>query len=236
MSSRLYRMFGVWFVVNLFLVAVLMHRWGAAEVRADGFAVGFLTVAAAVWLGLGLWLFPWLGLSSRIDLLEQRNAAALPALGGALTAAALIYAGGSMGEGPDYWENVFSAAWAFAGWAFLWVVLELGTGVSRSVTEERNPASGLRLGGWLLATGLVQARAVAGNWHSMADTVHDWLHNGWPAAILCLLALPLEKLTRPSRTCPDPAWPVHGLLPALMYLGLAGGWLWHLGPWEGMPR
>ena len=236
MNRQLHRIFGVWFVVNLLIVALLLHRWGAVEVRNNFSELACVTVWAGIWLGLSLWLFPWLGLSSRMDLLEHRNAAALPALSGALTAAALLYAGGSLGEGPDYWENIFSAALGLAGWLSLWVILELGAGVSRSITEERNLASGIRTGGWLLATGLVQARAVAGNWHSVTGTVHDWLHDGWPAVILCLLALPVERFTRPRRNCSNPAASYNGILPALLYVSLACTWLWHLGPWEGMPR
>ena len=56
------------------------------------------------------------------------------------------------------------------------------------------------------------------------------------AAVLWAIALVIERLLRPSRRRPFPAWPSCGLLPALFYLALAAAWLWHLGAWEGMPR
>jgi hypothetical protein len=148
---------------------------------------------------------------------------------------AIIYAGGSAGEGPSVWDNYFSAALGTAGLLLLWIVLELGAKVSVSIAEERDLASGLRMCGFLLATGLMLGRAVAGDWHSVADTIHDFFHDGWPAAVLCALALPIERFAKPSRRCPFPPWPSHGLAPALLYLALGAAWLWHLGAWEGMP-
>jgi hypothetical protein len=151
-------------------------------------------------------------------------------------AVAIIYAGGSLGEGPSYMNNFFSAALGTAGLLALWILLEASTKISVAIAEERDLGSGLRLCGFLLASGLVLSRAVAGDWHSEEATVHDFFRDGWPAAVLCGAALLIERFARPSRHCPFPAWPGHGLLPALLYLMLGGLWLWHLGAWEGMPR
>ena len=228
--------FGGCFAAGLVIVAVALNRWGAKEVREDSGEVFFLTLLGAVWLILANALFPWFGLSYRDDVVERGNAASLVALCGALLGAAFLYAGGSIGEGPSYWENIFSAALATAVWLLLWIVLELGAAVSISIAEERDLASGLRLCGFLLANGLVLGRAVAGDWHSIAATIHDFIRDGWPSAILCAIALPVEKFARPSRDCPFPPWPSYGLFPALLYLALAAAWLCHLGAWEGMPR
>jgi uncharacterized membrane protein YjfL (UPF0719 family) len=217
------------------MVATALHRWGAKEVRDDAGEVFFLTCLGAVWLIFANLLFPWLGLSYRDDVAERGNVAALVALSGALPAVAILYAGGSIGEGPSYWENIFSASLGTAGWLLLWSVLELCTGVSMSIAEERDLASGLRLCGFLLASGLVLARAVAGDWHSVAATIHDFIRDGWPAGILCVIALIIERFARPSRRCPVPPWPINGLLPALVYLAMGAAWLWHLGAWEGLP-
>jgi len=220
----------------LILVAVMLHLWGAAEIRANPSEVIFLTVAGVFWFAIATKLFAWLGLSLRDDAVERGNVAALAALCGALSAVAAIYAGGSVGEGPSYLNNIFSAGLGTAGLFALWILLELGGNVSMSIAEERDLASGLRLCGFLLATGLVLGRAVAGDWHSMAATTRDFIRDGWPAAVLCAVALPVEKFARPSRRCPFPSWPGYGLIPALLYVALAGAWLWHLGPWEGMVR
>ena len=217
------------------IIGVALRIWGAAEIRASPDEVVCLTVVGAIWLFVAIQLFPWLGLSLADDIIERRNGAALVALIGATVAATLLYAGGGIGEGPSYWDNLFSTGLAAAGWVMLWVILELGAKVSASIVEERDLGSGLRFGGFLLATGLVLARAVAGNWVSEAATIHDFFRDGWPAAALCAVALPIERFARPNRRRPFPPWTSFGLLPALFYLGLAIAWLWHLGAWEGYP-
>ncbi len=218
------------------MIAAALHLWGAAEIRADPGEVCFLTFVGAVWLIVATKLFSWLGLSFHGDVVERRNVAALVALCGALMAVAVIYAGGSLGEGPSYLNNFFSAGMGTAVLLVLWILLELGANVSTSIAEERDLASGIRMCGFLLAIGLLLGRAVAGNWHSEAATFHDLIHDGWPALVLWVFAVFVERFARPSRRCPFPPWPSYGLLPALIYLALAGTWLWHLGAWEGMPK
>jgi hypothetical protein len=236
MTGKLGRIFGFSVVASLLLIAAVLYRWSAVDVRTDGGEILFLTFGGAVWLLLATKIFTWLGLSFRDDVMERRNAAALVALCGALVSAAIIYAGGSIGEGPSYWENVFSVALAGTGFFVIWVLLELVGKVSLSIAEERDFASGIRLGGFLLAAGLVLGRAVAGDWHSEEATMQDFIHDGWPAAVLLVFALLIERMARPNRQRPFPAWPSHGLFLALLYLSFAAAWLWHLGAWEGMPR
>jgi len=236
MNSSVRWAFGFCVAASLIMVAVALHLWGAAEVRAKASDVFFLTFVGAVWLVLATKLFSWLGLSFRDDAVERRNIAALTALCGAVPAVALTYIGGSLGEGPSYWNNVFSASLGTVGLLGVWLLLELGAKVSVSIAEERDFASGLRMCGFLLAIGLVLGRAAAGDWHSESATVRDFIRDGWPATILWVIAFVIERLLRPSRRRPFPAWLSYGLLPALFYLALAAAWLWHLGAWEGMPR
>jgi uncharacterized membrane protein YjfL (UPF0719 family) len=236
MNSSMRWVFGVCVAASLIMTAVALHLWGAAEIRASAGEVFFLTFFEAVWLLVATKLFPWLGLSFRDDAVERGNVAALVALCGAVMAVAIIYAGGSLGEGPSFMNNFFSAAVGTAGLFALWILLEFGAKVSRCIAEERDPASGLRLGGLLLGIGLVLGRAAAGNWYSAAATIQGVIHDGWSAAVLWGIALLVESFARPSRRRPFPAWQSFGLLPAFLYLALAAAWVWHLGTWEGMPR
>ena len=235
MNNQARWMFGVCWLGCLLFVALALHFWGAAEIRAEFSEVFFLTFACAIWLMFARKLFAWFGLGFRDDAVERRNPAALVALCGAIIAAALLYAGGSIGEGPSYLNNVFSVGIAAAAFLAFWVLLEIGASVSVSVAEERDLASGIRLAGFLLSVALVLARAVAGDWHSESATVRDFINDGWPAAVICIIAVPVEHFTRPNRQHPFRAWVSYGLLPALFYVGLAVIWLWHLGAWEGMP-
>jgi hypothetical protein len=218
------------------LIATALWLWGAKEVRGNASEVSFLTFIGIVWLLFGYLLFPWFGLSPRDDVFERKNAAATTALSCAMLSIAITFAAGNLGEGPSYWENIFCAALATGGLFGLWLIMELGSHESISIAEERDLATGLRFGGLLFAWGLVLGRAVTGNWHSPAASVHDFIRDGWPAVIICLAALVVELFLRPSRLRPFPSWPVFGLVPALLYLLVAMVWIWHLGRWEGMPQ
>ncbi|MDR3459142.1 MAG: hypothetical protein P4N60_17035 [Verrucomicrobiae bacterium] len=231
--------FYLWFragwVLSLLFIAVSLSFYGAKEVRGDVGEVGFLTFIGAVWMFFANTCMAWLGINWQDDVLERKNPAALATLTGGSAAVAIMYAGGNLGEGPSYWENIFSAALATGSWFGLWLILELGGRICFSIAEERDFASGLRFGGWLLACGLILGRAVAGDWHSITATLSDFGHDGWMAAVLLLVALLMEPLLRPSRQRPFPRWVSCGLAPALFHLAIAGIWLWHLGRWEGMP-
>jgi hypothetical protein len=149
--------------------------------------------------------------------------------------AVAVLSGGDLGEGPSYLENFFSAGLGCAAWLLLWFVFELMTKSSLSITEERDVASGVRVGGLLVASALILGRATAGNWISVSDTIHDLFGDGWAAGVVFAVAMPVEWLAQPTRVRPFPSWIWCGALPALFYLSFAAAWLWHLGRWEGMP-
>jgi hypothetical protein len=218
------------------MIGVALAWWGAKEVREEGGERFFLTLAGTIYLLICVFLFKWMGIGLREDVVERKNTGALLTLCAATIAVALIYCGGSTGEGLFYMENVFSVGLALVGFFIIWILLEVGAKISVSIAEERDLASGIRAGGFLLAVGLILARAVAGDWHSASATVHDYIRDGWPAAVVFGVALVAELLMRPNRHLRVPPWPVFGLVPALLYLAIAGGWLRHVGAWEGMPR
>jgi hypothetical protein len=223
-------------VAALVLVAVTLEFWGAAEIRATVTEVFFLTFMAAVWLILATKLFPWMGLSLRDDAVERKNPSALVALCSAVLALGIIYAGANIGEGPSFTNNFFCDVIGSASFFLLWFLLELFGKVSRSIAEDRDLATGLRTCGLFLAFGLIIGRALAGDWHSEAATVRDFIRDGWPAAVLLVLALIVEPFARPNRREPIRPFPVYGLLPAALYISLGAVWLWHLGPWEGLHK
>lgn len=222
-------------VVSIALTVAALWFWGAKEVRGHPAEVLFLTFVGVVWIVVAHKLFPWLGLSIRDDAYDRKNSAAAVALACALVSAAITFAAGNLGEGPSYWENIFCAALATGGLFVLWIAMEIWGNVSVSIAEERDLASGLRFGSLLLAWGLILGRATTGNWHSAENAVRDFFRDGWVAAILCLTALAVELLLKPSRTRPFPSWLACGVIPASAYLLAAAAWLWRLGRWEGMP-
>lgn len=223
------------FGTSLLMIALSLWHWGAVEVRGHLDQVFWLSVLGLGWLLVFSRLFSWSGLSVADDAIERRNPAALTGSFGGVLALALIYVGGSAGEGPSYWNNIFSAGLGTCGFFLLWFLLELFGRVSASIAEERDLASGARVCGFLFSAGLMLGRAVAGDWHSESATVHDFLQDGWPAAVLCFLALGVEMRARPNQKCPFRPWLSHGLVPAVLYVVIAIAWIYHLGRWERMP-
>ena len=213
------------------LFAVL-RWWSASDVRGDWAYLLFYQILGAAWVGLASVLLPWFGISPRDDVLERRNRAAAWALGGALLGVTACYAGANIGDGPGWWVVVYCAALATAALFVLWFVLERIVHVSDSVTIERDGGSALRLAGFLVGSGLILGRAVAGDWTSIASTNADFLRLGWPAVALLGAACLFESALRPARDAALPSALVHGLLPGAFHLAAAIGWLAWVGPWR----
>ena len=218
-------------LLSLAFVLLVLRRWADVEVRGSVIYILLLLLLAAGWLGMATFLSRWLGISLRDDVAERNNRAALAAWGGVITGLTLVFAGANVGEGPSLWNNVFSAVVGTITLAVLWFVLEtLGRG-STSIAVDRDIASGLRLAGFLASLGLVLGRALAGDWHSMVNTMSDFVRQSWPVLFLTGFAAVLESPFRPSPAKPTLPWFTHGAAPALVYIVAAGVWVATLGPW-----
>jgi uncharacterized membrane protein YjfL (UPF0719 family) len=235
MTSGLKLIMGLCAAACLAGIAAALQLWGAIEVRSNPGAILGLTFIGALWILLVSKIFPWLGLSFEYDIIDGRNTSAAIAFSGAVLAAAILYAGGSLGEGPSYLENFFSAGLGTVTWLTFWLLLEISAGMSVSITEERDLGSGVRMSGFLVAAALILGRALAGNWESVSATLRDFFHDGWPALALLVVAWIIERLAKPSRSRPFPPWEIFGGVPATLNLAFAVAWVWHLGRWEGMP-
>jgi len=208
------------------LILSILMRFSASDVRSDTYYMLVYLGLGVIWLALVKWLFPFLGISLEGDVLERGNLAALAALSGALVGASLCYSGGNIGEGPGAEVVIFSAGLATLAWLLGWYVLTLISEVDYAVTVERDLASGIRLGGYLVASGLILGRAAAGNWVSYSATVSDMLVYGISAAgLLLLLALIVERFSRLSVETPRRSWLTYGIVPLLVYNGLAAAYL-----------
>jgi hypothetical protein len=178
-------------------------------------------VLGLAWLRLTISVFPLLGLSVRDDVVERDNFAATLAGAGALGAVTLCYAGGNIGDGPGWWVVIFSAGLATGTWLLIWFVLAFFSPVADTVTIDRDPAAGLRLGAFLVSVGLVFGRAVAGDWVSSDATVNDFVYS-LPAALLLLaVALVIEYRARPTPERPHAPFVQLGMVPAAVYLTVA---------------
>lgn len=213
------------------LLAVL-RRYSSWDVQGSTVYTGFYLLLGAAWVGLGARFLGLFGLSARDDVIERRNRAAGHAIGGALIGLTLCFAGGNIGDGPGWWVVVFAAGLATMTFFFLWLFLNRVTHLADAVTIERDRASGLRLAGYFIGSGLILGRAVAGDWISVDATMVDFVQTAWPVLLVWGAAALLERTFRPTHERPLPSPLTHGLAPLAAYVALASFFVMQAGPWS----
>jgi uncharacterized membrane protein YjfL (UPF0719 family) len=213
------------------LLPILLYL-AEEDVRTSQLYIFLFLALGAAWMFFASQFFPLLGLSIRVDVVEQGNHPAAVATGGAMLGFLLAYAGGNIGSGPTIWTTIVPALLATACLFLLWFAVELGSMVSVSIAEERDPAAGWRLAGFLVAAGMILGRAIAGDWQSMGATIRDFLHLAWPVLGLALIAIIVERKFRPTLARPAHSTCWHGLLPAFIYLLIATSVVIAMGTWK----
>jgi uncharacterized membrane protein YjfL (UPF0719 family) len=179
-------------VIFLFLV---LRNYAADDVRESTTYLPFYMAVGAAWVGLIRMAFPFLGISPRDDAIERQNLSATFAIFGAIIGTTFCFAGANIGNGPGWWVVIFCAILSTAAFLALWAFFEKLTGVSETITINRENGAGLRLGGLLCGMGLILGRAAAGDWISAEAAVKDFITVGWIAIPLVLIAVIIEKLT-----------------------------------------
>ena len=194
-----------------------------------GIWVIFYIVLGYAWIRGGLWLMECMEVARVSDVLQRDNKAALfPAAGGFL-GISLIYAQANVGDGPGWWTVLIAAGIGTAAWLLLAFVLNLCARVWERVTVERDVSSGIRFGSYLLASGMILAKASGGDWTSLAATFREFCI-GWPALPLTGIALGAEFLFRQGKS--EESVSVSVLL-GMVYVILASAYLWYveIGVW-----
>jgi hypothetical protein len=209
---------------------VVLRNASAHDVRDDPEYLTFYLVLGAAWVGVWIRWLAMTGVSTRDDVVERSNGSAAIVVAGAMLGITLCYAGGNIGDGPGWWVVVFSAGLASVALFAAWMLLEIVSGVSETVTVDRDPSAGLRLAGFLIGCGLILGRSVAGDWVSADATVRDFALAAWPVAVLVVVAAVVERAARPTPAAPRPALIPYGLFPALLYIGGALYQVQRLGP------
>jgi uncharacterized membrane protein YjfL (UPF0719 family) len=217
---------------GLTAVFFVLKHWADDEVQADWRYIMLLMLLGGGWMGVVSTIMHWFGVSLRQDAAERRNPAAAVAWCGTMLGVIALYCGGNIGEGPSLWNNVFSAGLGTATLLVFWLVLQWTGRISHSITMDRDVASGFRIGGFMFAAGIVFGRALAGEWHSVVHTANDFARQAWITGPMLVLAMIVELTARPTPKNPRPSPLISGVLPALMYLAAAVGWVKWLGPWK----
>jgi uncharacterized membrane protein YjfL (UPF0719 family) len=200
------------------ILALVLVTLAASDVRDAPRYIALYMVIGAAWIVGAARSLPLVGISARDDVAERRNPAAAVAIAGALVGITLCFAGGNIGNGPGWWVVLFSAGVATGALLLLGILLEMLTGISDSVTIDRDVAAGVRLGAFFVASGLVLGRAVAGDWISSGDTVRDFARTAWPAVLLLGAAVLMERAAHPTINRPVAPAVSHGVLPGVILL------------------
>lgn len=218
-------------VAGLVALWLVLEKFASFDVRADPVYLFFYMVIGAAWIAAASWLPAIFGISYRDDVAERGNAGAAWAIGGAIVGGSLIFTGANIGDGPGWWVIFYTGGIALGVFAVCWLAVELVTGVSETITVDRDTSAGVRLGALLLANGLILGRASAGNWYGADQAATQVFRIGVAALALSAFAIGVERILRPS---PEHASQpmVAGAVPALVYMGVASGWLVAVGWWS----
>lgn len=202
-------------------IFVILKTAASFDVRDSPTYLFFYTVMGAAWLCAGRWSLVLLGISWREDALERHNAAAAIAVSSALLGLSACYAGANIGDGPGWWCVVFAGGLASLVWLLLMGAVQATCDMAEAITVERDTACAIRLGGAMIACGLICGRGAAGDWTSAMQTAHE-LGVAWPAILLAVLAAVIERVVRrqPGRL-EQPATNTMALVLAGAYIALA---------------
>lgn len=218
--------------VSAVILFVILKLFSSFDVRDDPTYLWSYFFMGAAWIVLSVYLLSFFGISARDHVVERKNEAAGLLLSGAMIGLTLCFAGGNIGDGPGWWVVIFAAALSTGSLLLFWCILARAGGAMESVVLDRDRASGLRAGAFMLACGLILGRAVAGNWTSTDATIKDFFRLGWPAFVLLLIALGIERKFRPIWDKPARQLMPHGVLPGMLYVIFAVlVILWH-GSWK----
>jgi hypothetical protein len=205
--------------LSAILIFGLLRTLASHDVREDRRYLTMYTAMGLLWVPLATRFFlP--GISLRDDFYERGNASAGYAAVGFMVGSLLCFAGGNIGDGPGWWVVVFCAIIANTTLWALWLTAARFTRAVDLVTIDRDPALGMRLGGFFLACGLVLGRAVAGDWISLDATLRDFGRKAWPALILMVVYIGAERFSRARYHRDEQALFGRGVVPALFYVTL----------------
>lgn len=202
----------IWFVVSLL---------AASDVVNNTYYILLYFGLGVVWLKVAEFIFRFLGISAELDVAERGNPAALAAYGGGMIGITLCYSGGNIGEGPGPHAVIICAGMASVAFFLVWFALTAFTEIDYTVTVDRDIATGIRLGAFLFAAGLILGRSVVGDYISAVATWNDFIAHAWPVLILLALAIIIEFFFKPTVEQPTPSPILYGFIPAIIYMSAA---------------
>ena len=219
-------------VASAVLLFMVLRIWASHDVRDAPQYLVMYSLMGAAWVGsVAILMFPWMGLHFIHDAIERRNMPSALAIASAVAGFTLAFAGGNIGDGPGWWVVVFSSGLATGTLATCWFALSQGANMAEEISVDRDMAAGLRLGGFLIAGGVICGRGAAGNWVSAGATIADFMSVAW--AIIPLLAVTwlFDYFGSPTPENPRPEPVLYGGVPATFCIGAALAMVFLWGKW-----
>ena len=221
--------FGLLPVLCMIFLFAILKRFSADSVKSDSPTAILFVLFGASWVGLAQLVFGLLGISARDDVLERGNSAAVWVISGQLVGSTLCFAGANVGNGSGPEVVAFCAFLSTTALLLAWFLVECVGSVADTITIDRHLGTGIRICGWLIATGIVLGDAVTGNWKSVSTAVRDFAVCAWPAAATGLVVALLER--KLYKLGPNHEWngPRKSAVLAAVYIVLASGYAWKRG-------
>jgi len=199
-NNRLFRrdkiaiwMLGLLPVVSLLIILYTVKFLASFDVVNNLFYIMFYVILGCAWTFAGIILvFYFFDLSWTDDILNLNNKSALFAFCGAILGLVLIYSGANVGDGPGSWCVIFAGGLGIVSWFLLGRLVHHFTEVFERITIDRDINCGIRMGTYFLSSGLILARASAGDWTSFYSTIIEFLV-GWPVLPLTILVIAVER-------------------------------------------
>jgi len=177
---------------SLGIILFTLKMLASFDVVNSFFYISMYMVLGLAGLFLGVTLMSCIfDLSWLDDALNLNNKAALIAVVGGFLGLTLIYSGANIGNGPGWWCVVFTGGLGLVAWLVLGLVINSCTKTFERITVERDIGCGIRFGFYLLASGIILARACAGDWTSFSVTLFEFM-DGWPVLVLAGILILVE--------------------------------------------
>ncbi|MBS0630522.1 MAG: hypothetical protein JSS11_01305 [Verrucomicrobia bacterium] len=181
--------------------AGLFLRYADASALKDDFWCLAFPVIGALCLRLTVLLLDGLQLQLPADITGRNNPASLPAFAGALLGVAALNVGSNLGRGDEAYTTLFPLALTSALWVAFAVLLAACTPLLSATVTDRRITASVQLGAVWLTSGLILARAAAGDWVSFSATTLDLLGAMPALAVLLTSARYIGRLAPLLTVC-----------------------------------
>ncbi|WP_424244146.1 uncharacterized membrane protein YjfL (UPF0719 family) [Elusimicrobium posterum] len=188
-------------VITFCLFFYTLTTVASHDVISDPFYIAFYLLFGFLCMQIGVvCMSAFFNISYADDILNGNNKASLFAFTGGFLGLSIIYAASNIGDGPGWACVLFTIMLGFGSWVILTLIVDYFTDIFDRISIERDLACGIRIGCFLLATGFIMAKKLAGDWDSVHMTLVDFV-----TTLPALAAIIVEIIFNHGRPAGQPA-------------------------------